>query len=57
MRNFVYNIPDDVKSSGTDLKESLYTFLLLNILDDVKGSGTNSKEPSCTIFFRIYQMI
>ena len=57
MRNFVYNIPDDVKSSGTDLKESLYIFLLLNILDDVQGSGTNSKEPSCTIFFRIYQMI
>ena len=57
MRNFVYNIPDDVKSSGTDLKESLYTFLLFNILDDVKGSGTNSKEPSCKIFFRIYQMI
>ena len=57
MRNFVYNIPDDVKSSGTDLKESLYTFLLLNILDDVKGSGTNSKEPSYKIVFRIYQMI
>ena len=57
MRNFVYNILDDVKSSGTDLKESLYTFLLLNILDDVKGSGTNSKEPSYKIVFRIYQMI
>ena len=57
MRNFVYNIPDDVKSSGTDLKESLYTFLSRNILDDVKGSGTNSKDPSYKIVFRIYQMI
>ena len=57
MRNFVYNILDDVKSSGTDLKEYLCTFLFLNILDDVKGRGTNSKEPSYKIVFRIYQMI
>ena len=48
MRNFVYNIPDDVKSSGTDLKESLYTFLLFNILDDVKSSRTDFRLSSCT---------
>ena len=44
MRNFVHNIPDNVKSSGTDLKESSCTFLSLNIVDDVKSSGTNLKE-------------
>ena len=45
MHSFVESIPDNIKSSGTHMKESSCTFLSLNIVDDVKSSGINLKEP------------